>query len=136
MTNQHLMLPADIQQVRRACDFVADLAKQLGMSDHDVFGCELAVEEAFSNIVEHGYRYQDGIIIIHCDPQPQHLIIRIVDEAPPFNPLKTSSPKPSASLWERTPGGWGVFFMKQYMDRIEYEYQSNRNILTLTKEVG
>jgi serine/threonine-protein kinase RsbW len=134
---RRLHLPGELDQVRAACDFVVDVATAAGLGDDGVFQCQLSVEEIFTNIVEHGYQYNGGgkAIDIVCEYDSEKLLIFILDEAPPFNPLSLGTPDPTTDLWDRGDGGWGVFFVKQYMDDIRYVFQDNRNCLILEKHI-
>jgi len=133
-----LRLPGVIGQVRAACDFVASIAREVGMGDDGIFQCQLSVEEIFTNIVEHGYNHQGAnqSIYIVCEVSDEKLFISIIDEAPPFNPLKLNNPDPDVPLWERDEGGWGVYFVRQYMDSIRYRFENQRNRLILEKKIN
>lgn len=133
---RRLRLPGKIEQVRTACDFVVKAAEDAGFGDDGIFQSQLAVEEIFTNIVEHGYAY-DGdskTIEIVTEITPETLIISIFDEAPYFNPLTLDSPSPETPLWDRKTGGWGVYFVRQYMDEVVYKRDQNRNRLILKKK--
>lgn len=140
MSNQprKLRVPGELEQMRPACDFVADVARDAGLSADDIFHCQLCIEEIFTNIVEHGYEYnsQGRSIEIVCEQNPKGLLISIIDEAPRFNPLKVDNPDPTAPLSERDGGGWGVYFVKNLMDDIRYEFQNGRNHLILKKHTA
>jgi serine/threonine-protein kinase RsbW len=133
---RRLRLPGELDQVRAACDFVVQVAEDAGLDERGVFQCQLSVEEIFTNIVEHGYEYQgsDKSIEIVCRYNREKLLITIMDEAPPFNPLALETPDATADLWSRGDGGWGVFFVRQYMDDIRYQYE-DRNCLILEKKI-
>jgi serine/threonine-protein kinase RsbW len=138
-SKQHrLRVPGELEQVRVACDFVANVAREFGMGDDGAFQCQLSVEEICTNIVEHGYDFKgtDKTIEIMCEQRDEMLYIAIWDDAPPFNPIELGDPDPQASLWEREGGGWGVFFVKQYMNSIRYVYDNNRNCLILEKKIA
>lgn len=132
---RRLTLPGKIEQVRAACDFVVNAAKAAGFGEDGIFQSELAVDEIFTNIVEHGYEHDsDGKNIeLITEITPDKLIISILDEAPHFNPLQLDTPDPEASLWERERGGWGVYFVRRYMDKIYYKIDNDRNRLVLEK---
>lgn len=127
-----------IDQVREACNFVINVATEAGLSEDGIFQCQLSVEEIFTNIVEHGYQYAGGdkTIEIVCEWSDEALLIAIIDEAPPYDPLGSQEPDPDTPLWEREDGGWGVFFVKQYMDDIHYRLLNDRNHLFLKKKIG
>lgn len=131
-----LRLPGKIDQVRAACDFVATIAEQSGLSDDSIFQTQLAVEEVFTNIVEHGYDHQgaDKSIEIVVEISKAIFRISIIDEAPRFNPLNKEDADPNADLWEREDGGWGIYFVRQYMDDVRYRYTDQRNHLILDKK--
>ena len=135
---RRLRLPGDISQVRAACEFVVEAARDIGLGDDGVFQCQLSVEEIFTNIVEHGYNYngEDKSIEIICEVYDNSLLISIIDEAPPFNPLELGSPDRDTSLWDRDTGGWGVYFVQQYMDDVRYRFENHRNRLILEKKIG
>jgi anti-sigma regulatory factor (Ser/Thr protein kinase) len=75
----------------------------------------MAVDEALTNIIEHGYAYagdQHQIEII-CETEPERFLITISDDSPAFNPLNHQSPDPTALLDTRQPGGWGIYFIRK-----------------------
>ena len=127
-----------IDNVRSACDFVVDFVNDVSLGDDIAFQSELAVEEICTNIVEHGYQYNgsDKKIDIVCIYSDHRLEIRIIDEAPLFNPLEMEEPDPETSLFDRVDGGWGVYFVKQYMTSVTYEVIDNHNNLVLTKQIS
>lgn len=132
---QKLRVPGVIEQVRMACDFVTRNAHEAGMDDHSIFQCELSVDEICTNIIEHGYNHhgRDKGITLYVETVGALFRITIVDEAPRFNPLVTEDPDPTDSLEERGTGGWGVYFVKQYMNTISYRYENGRNCLIIEK---
>lgn len=133
---RRLRLPGKIEEVRAACDFVVRAARDAGFGEDGIFQSQLAVEEIFTNIVEHGYGHDGGskTIELITEITDEALFISILDEAPHFNPLTLDKPNPEASLWEREEGGWGVYFVRQYMDNVSYKLDDNRNRLILEKK--
>lgn len=131
-----LKLVGELENVRQACDFVVAIGEQVGLDERGVFQCQLSVEEVFTNIVEHGYQYagDDKHIEILIERGDGALLISIIDEAPPFNPLALEDPNPDTPLWERDNGGWGVYFVRQYMDDVRYRLENERNRLILEKK--
>jgi len=130
-----LTIPAVLEELSVAYGFVADAARAAGLDDEAVYHCHLSVEEVCTNIVEHGYGYkgQDETITIECRAYPDRFLIIISDGAPPFNPLGVPEPDPSLPLSERKHGGWGIHFVKQYMDEVAYRYTNNQNHLAMVK---
>lgn len=132
---RRLTVPAVIEKVEDVCEFVSEVARSAGMDDEAVYHCYLAVEEICTNVIEHGYKYQgaNDVIDVTCKLQPHMLTILIMDDAQQFNPLILTDPDPKAPLLERQSGGWGVFFVKKFMDRVDYRFEQNRNKLIMEK---
>lgn len=135
----HLRITAVLDQVPAACGFVAAAAVQAGLDEHAVYHCQLAVDEACTNIVEHGYHDpgENQVIDIICqaDSHSRRFTIFILDDGPAFDPLSLPDPDPTASLERRGSGGWGIHFIKKFMDEVSYTRQDHRNHLTLVKYI-
>ena len=80
----------------------------------------LAVDEAATNIIVHGYKRQQGRIEIEMRPEGPDLIIVLRDEAPLFDPTRHPSPDLTLPLEQRQPGGLGIFLMRQVMDEVTH----------------
>ncbi|RMG77466.1 MAG: ATP-binding protein [Chloroflexi bacterium] len=135
-----LRIPALQEKVKEACEFVSRLARAAGMNDDAIHRYYLAIEEICTNIIEHGYSQADyadqqPVIDLVCRQYPDRLSVTILDDAIPFNPLERAEPNPTTALEEREGGGWGIFFVKKYMDRVTYQYAEQRNQLTLEKRI-
>lgn len=133
-----LRIPALREKVKEACEFISRLARSAGMNDDSVHRYYLAIEEICTNIIEHGYvqtQDENPYIDLVCRQYPDRLSVTILDDAIQFNPLERDDPDPSAALDEREGGGWGIFFVKKYMDKVTYQYIGERNQLTLEKSI-
>jgi anti-sigma regulatory factor (Ser/Thr protein kinase) len=127
-------VPAVMEKIEELCNFVSDVARSADLDDNLIHRCYLSVEEICTNIIEHGYgnHGEDEVIDVVCERYPDRLLVTVFDDAhPPFDPLSCDDPDPMTPLWERTGGGWGVYFVKQYMDNVYYNYEHNRNQLTI-----
>jgi anti-sigma regulatory factor (Ser/Thr protein kinase) len=136
-TERRQVFPAKIDQIDALCEFVTAYASEIGMDGEAVYHCRLSVEEICTNIIEHGYGdlyNSGGVIEVVCRATPGFLSITLVDDAPAFDPLSLPEPDPSTPLWERQGGGWGVYFVKKFMDRVTYARHYERNYFTLEKK--
>jgi len=124
-----------LNAVPAACAFVAEAAAQAGLDEHAVYHCELAVDEACTNIIEHGYRLrgENQSIDIVCRDETARFSILIMDDAPAFNPLTLPPPDPGMTLDQRGSGGWGIHFIRKFMNEVTYIREGERNCLTLSK---
>ncbi len=109
-----------------------------GFDSKTIRKVELASEEVFVNIINHGYRQKPGTIeiTIHIIPKSR-AEIEIKDTAPPFDPLKKKKKFDlNAPIEEREIGGLGIHFVKKCMDEVHYRREGNANILTLIKKLS
>lgn len=122
-------LPALVSVVEQAC-------RQAGADDDSLFSLRLAVEEVFTNILDYGYPGGTGPITVVIDAQPERVRISFADVAPRFDPATVATPKLDVPLEERQVGGWGWHFVRQAVDRVEWEpREQGGNLLTLVKSL-
>jgi len=123
---------ADLGRLADIRDFVRESAETLGVSSDILDDLRLAVDEAVTNIVLHGYDGA-GDVDIDIAVRENDLVIRLRDGAPPFDPI-SATPDSLAPAEERTsPGGFGLYLIRQTMDEIGYRRLDSGNELTLVK---
>jgi serine/threonine-protein kinase RsbW len=129
-----LSIPGRYDRMEQVCQFVGQAALEAGLGEIEASRCQLAVDEACTNIIEHGYEGEDrGTIELVCDPRDGELVITIQDHAKLFDPGQVPTPNLAASLDELKIGGLGLHFMRQVMDAVEFSYQEGGNKLVLVK---
>jgi serine/threonine-protein kinase RsbW len=107
----------------------------LGLDETNIRKTELASEEALVNIIKHGYKNQTGKIEIELHASNSQIEIVLRDYGPAFNPLEREiSFNPLATLEERSIGGLGILFIRQYMDEVRYRREKRANVLILIKK--
>ena len=130
----HLQVPGRYDRLGQIAEFVEQAGAQAGLDEAALCRCQLAVDEACTNIIEHGYGGEGrGDIDLACTGGDGELIIMIEDEARPFDPAAVPHPRLSADLDEVSIGGLGLYFMRQVMDAVEFSYAGGRNRLVLVK---
>jgi serine/threonine-protein kinase RsbW len=105
-----------------------------GFCPEAILDTQLAVEEAITNVIVHGYKKAGSEIRISCAVMPDQIEIRITDSAPPFDPLSLPEPDLDSDVNERRIGGLGIYLIRQVMDGFSYRYEGGNNILTLIKK--
>lgn len=135
MANErHLIIDGRYANIPVITDFVAEAAEAAGLSDSAVFHCQMAVDEACTNIIEHAYGGENkGDIQITCLVQPGVCEISVVDTGKPFDPASIPAPDVNVPVEEMQPGGVGLHLMRQLMDEIYFEFGSAENRLTMVK---
>ncbi|MCX6688517.1 MAG: ATP-binding protein [Methanoregula sp.] len=127
-------IPAELDQIDRISHEIERCMKNVGMGEDEILDVQLAVEEAVTNTILHGYDGAIGIITIRIDTSPQHIAIEIADNAPAFDPLSMPDPDLGADLEDRKIGGLGIFLIRKVMDEVTYRYVDNKNILLMVKD--
>ena len=92
---------------------------------------ELALEELFVNIIEHGYKRLAHPIFIIIKPANDHFQCEIRDFAPPFNPLKHVSFDSIKDLESQPIGGQGIKLIKAVFENLDYCFMNEMNVLRL-----
>ncbi len=99
----------------------------------------LAIDEAVSNIIMHGFKSAgDGRIELIAVEQPDQLRVSIRDDAPLYDPTQNQMPDLDMSPMDRDQaGGFGVFLLNQLADSISYRVtEDGRNELSIAKNKG
>lgn len=104
------------------------------VTDEILYDIQLAVDEACTNIISHGYAGMDpGSIILDLDIDTDRITISLTDFGHAFEPSSTPMPDVDAPIEERELGGFGLFFIQQSMDEIDYQVTEDGNKMILTK---
>ncbi|MGA2161837.1 MAG: ATP-binding protein [Methanoregula sp.] len=134
IASANLVIPALLDEIPGVSFELEQCMRSSGFSDEQILDLQLAVEEAITNIIVHGYAGTPGTIAIRCRAGPDEAIVEIFDNAPAFDPLQVPEPDTSTDLDDREIGGLGIFLTRQVTDAVMYRYEQGQNILTLTKK--
>jgi len=132
--SQSLTIPSDLEEIAKVSDALESLMLDQGFPGEDILDTQLAVEEAVTNIIVHGYENTAGEIVITCRAGPVEISIQLEDRAVPFNPLLMPEPDLEQNIEEREIGGLGIFLARQIMSDIQYRFDDGKNILTMIKK--
>ncbi len=131
--NRRATYSASIENLPKAIAFVLSCSGECGFSGKRMTDIHLVVEEAVVNIVNYAYGDAKGDFEIECScPHAGSLIIEISDKGTPFNIFSLPEPDMNADIAERRIGGLGIHLIKNLTDKVDYRYEDNKNILTLT----
>lgn len=133
-TSSSLCIAAELKNLVEIRRIVQETATALGVDSATIPDVLLAVDEAASNIIIHGYQGQGGAIEIEMEREGDALVIRLRDEAPPFDPAAIPPPDLTLPLEQRPIGGLGIYLMRQVMDEVTHRITpQGGNELTLLK---
>jgi serine/threonine-protein kinase RsbW len=128
-----LTIPADIRKLPTLLEGISSLMQRHGFSDEEILDAELAVDEAVTNVIEHGYRGEGGSIDLIVSVSSDEVEIRLEDTAPPFDPTHSAPAITEGDLDERQAGGLGVHLIREVMDALSYERISGKNVLIMKR---
>src|SRR4029434_5392061 len=94
-----------------------------------------AVREAVANAIKHGNKLDvKKKVSATFELQGNELEIRISDEGQGFDPSAVSDPLNPQNLLK--PSGRGIFYMRTFMDRVQYEFHPGGGTsLVMTKNL-
>jgi len=128
---------AELEQLSVFRDFISDCCSQHNIPNDTVFELKLAVDEACTNIITHGYNNMDpGSIILSFRIESDRILVQITDFGHVFEPADAPKPDIKAALEDRPLGGLGLFLIYQTMDNIDYQSSEDGNTLTFTKYIN
>lgn len=132
-----LRITSEIDNLAKARRFVEEAAASL-TDDAEVIGdLVLAVDEALTNVIVHGYQDAAGMIEIEVAQGQDALVVHLRDRAPGFDPTRVPAPDINVPLSRRIPGGLGVYMMRRLTDELHYQATpEGKNELTLVKRTA
>jgi serine/threonine-protein kinase RsbW len=115
--------------------FVGKTAQSLQAGQAAIDDVIQAVDEAAGNIIVHGYAGKPGMIAVEVMREGDSLVVRLLDQAPQFDPTTVPPPDLIMPLEKRHPGGLGIHLIREYMDQVRYSAMpQGGNELTLVKK--
>ena len=115
----HLAIGSRFENIELVQVVLKDCLQREGMDKDALEWVDLAVREALANAIKHGNE-QNPTKQVHVDlrVEAEELVIRIEDEGVGFDPTRLGDPLAPENLLR--PNGRGIFYMKSFMDQIEY----------------
>lgn len=134
-TSETRTFPGRFDSLAAIGEFVTHAATAVGLDARAIYAVQVAVDEACSNIIEHGYGGEGlGPIQCTCEIHPDRLVVILRDHGCYFDPANAVEPDLDCELEQRNEGGLGLYFIRQLMDQVHLESKPDSgNLLTLTK---
>lgn len=132
-----LRLKAVLENVPLAIDCVTESARKAGFGGRALLQIQVAVDEACANVVQHAYPgIQKGDMEITCSIDTHEFTVRVRSWGRVFDPDLVEPPDVNAPLEERSLGGLGLYFIRQYMDEAHYSFNPDSgNELVMVKRL-
>ncbi len=125
-TQEIVVFPAQFENLDHVREFVGQAAQKCGLDSSDIYAVQLAVDEAFTNIIEHAYGGEClDKIECKCQIAALDLTVTLRDCGSPFDPSAVPDPDLNADLEDRDIGGLGLYFIRQLMDEVEFSFMKD-----------
>jgi anti-sigma regulatory factor (Ser/Thr protein kinase) len=124
----------DLSEVGRVQEELSNLWENRELPPEMEMAVSLGLEEVLSNVLRHGAadgRSREIRVMFQIDDRGFEF--EVSDSASAYDPLSRPDPNLDLSLEERTPGGLGVYLVKQFADELAYERRNGRNCLRFRK---
>jgi serine/threonine-protein kinase RsbW len=126
---------AGLKDLKAIRQFVEKRLFAFGVAPDIIYDLLLAITEAVTNILLHGYGGQPGWLKVEIEQKENDIRLITSDRAPAFDPTQVPEPDLSVQLEERLVGGMGVHLIRQNVDQVHYSaFQEGGNELILIKE--
>lgn len=132
-----ITVPATLDSLAKISDFISDATARAGLEDHAAWQVQLAVDEAATNVIQHGYaEHEPGEIELGWRVDDDQLIVTLRDRGRRFDPEGVPAPDISSPLEERQAGGLGLYLMGKLMDAVRFDFdEQDGNLLTMIKRI-
>lgn len=110
------------------------LCESAGMDDDGSHWIGMAVREGVANAIKHGNRldYRKRVFATFR-LESDELEIMIEDEGEGFDPGSVSDPLNPQNLMKTS--GRGIFYMRTFMDSVEYRFEGKGTVLRMRKQL-
>lgn len=127
-----LELTADLGKLSQIRDFVSEAVGALGINALALDDLLVAVDEAVTNILIHGYG-GPGEIDLEISVSGSDVLVRLRDQAPTYDAAFGHSVDLEPPGDRDKPGGMGLYLIQNAMDEVNHQTIDGGNELTMTK---
>ena len=114
-----LIMASRFENIEVAERTLLDLCRRAGCKADEEYWLLTALREALANAVRHGNRQNpDQVVRVFFTIEDSTATIRVEDEGDGFDPADVPDPTAPENLLQ--PSGRGIFYMRQFMNRVEF----------------
>ena len=114
-----LVLASRFENIEVAERALVDLCHRAGCAEDEEYWLVTSLREAVANAVRHGNRRDpERLVRVAYSIDNSTVTIRVEDEGEGFDPANIPDPTDPENLLR--PSGRGIFYMRQFMNRVEF----------------
>jgi serine/threonine-protein kinase RsbW len=123
-----LTLPSRVEAVNEAAAAIATVLGRAGIDEDAAFGIDMAFREAVTNAVLHGNKQDESKLVrVTVKSSPDWLEISVRDQGKGFDPVAIPDPTAAENIMKTA--GRGIFFMRNFMDEVDWSIQPDGGTL-------
>jgi len=134
MQRFHMTIKNRLPDIKKVQQGFRDFAERHLVPKKVIGKMDIVFDELLNNI--NSYAYPDKgehDIEIMSELTELRLMVTIIDDGVPFNPLRLRTPDIYQSMETRRIGGLGIHMVRRIMDQISYKRRIDCNVVTLIK---
>lgn len=139
MSSTKKVVQIDIQSSFEMVDLVQivfeSLSSKIGFDADATHWMSVAIRESVTNAVRHGNKMDpEKRVVVYFAQSPQEFSVTVEDEGEGFDPEAIPDPLAEENLLRAS--GRGIFFMKNFMDEVNYHFEPDRGTrVTMVKKL-
>lgn len=135
--NESIMIANKISEIGKVVEGIEIIGHEQKIAPKVIFDITISLDELLTNIISYAYDDKnEHQIDVNITTENDWMIIDIIDDGKPFNPLESNSPNFDIDLDDMEIGGLGIHIVKNKIDELIYERLKNKNVLKLKKKIG
>jgi anti-sigma regulatory factor (Ser/Thr protein kinase) len=125
----------DLEELPSIFTMAASFCSEHALADEERTVMSFILEELFTNVIKYG-RSSGPEIRVRLGVESDRLILSLTDcDADRFDLRELPDADVGATLDERTPGGLGIHLVRQFADRIDYQYSGRESTITILRRL-
>lgn len=131
----HITVGASTKNLSVVREFVSEHAKAEGFSDTIVSDLCLAVDEAYTNIIKHAYKFDPSKKVeVDLEFDNEKVCVCLTDTGDSFDESSYTVPDIPRQIKNKKRGGMGVFLIQKLMDHVDYRTRKTENEIKMYKK--
>ena len=118
----YIAIGSQFENIELVQAIVSDALRRFELGEEESQSIGMAVREAVANAIKHGNRLDpEKKVEIEFGIEGSQVVVRVTDEGSGFDPTSVEDPLAPQNLLRSN--GRGIFFMRSFMDEIEYTFR-------------